>query len=252
MTSSVHTSAAHPGESHYEKFTLSDGATIRRHLQQLIDKRCTLTARCQGGSAGMLTALLALDGERMWVDVPPGPTTLKLLLASPQLAFDGVMDRITLRFMAGPAEQTTLHGQRALVMPQPTRLLHLQRREFLRRAPPAGALQCHVPHGDGSRMTATIRDIGAGGMAVLAPDAMLSLTPGQVLPGCVIDLPDDTSVEVTLRVCHVFTVTERGRELRQAGFEFVAPPTGTQTRLFGYVMQLEREQRARQRELGLE
>ncbi|MDQ3205744.1 MAG: PilZ domain-containing protein, partial [Pseudomonadota bacterium] len=92
----------------------------------------------------------------------------------------------------------------------------------------------------------TIRDIGGGGLAVLADDA-LSLSVGDLLPGCVIELPELGEVEVTLRVRHIREISQRGKTLRQAGCEFVDLPAPTQEKLFRYLMQIDRQRLARQR-----
>lgn len=240
----------------YDKYLLHDAASIRVQLQQLIDKRCMLTANGDAGTASMLTAPLAIKGVTLWVDVPPSAVVLQNLLQCARLSFEGVLDKITLRFSSGPPTLGAHGGRPALRLPLPGRLLHLQRRELMRREPPPGALACLVPARDRARgaapITTTIRDIGGGGLAVLAADTALALATGDLLPGCVIELPGLGTVEVTLRVRHVCQVRQRGKDFRQAGCEFVDLPAATQAKLFRYLMQLDREQLARRREHGSE
>lgn len=239
-------------DSYYDKCMLHDAASIRVQLQQLIDQRCTLTASGDGGAVSMLTAPLAMVGATLWIDVPPSDAVLRRLLQCERLSFEGALNRVTLRFTGGPPVLGTHDGRPALSLPMPDRLLHLQRRELMRREPPPNTLSCLVPgrnRAPGAAPTlTTIRDIGGGGLAVLAPDDSLTLAPGDVLPGCMIELPDVGTVEVTLRVCHVRHVQQRGKDIRQAGCEFVDLPAASQTKLFRYLMQLDREQLARRRE----
>ncbi len=238
----------------YDKCLLHDAASIRAQLQRLIDKRCMLTASGDAGAVSMLTALLAIDVDTLWVDVPPGKAVLPRLLQCARLSFEGAIDKITLRFSSGPPILGTHGGRPALRLPLPERLLHLQRRELMRREPPPGALNCLVPARDPASgsppTTTTIRDIGGGGLAVLAIGAGLALAPGDLLPGCVIELPALGTVEVTLRVRHVREVRQRGKDMRHAGCEFVDLAAASQTKLFRYLMQLDREQLARRRELA--
>lgn len=240
--------------SAYDKCLLHDAASIRAQLQLLIDKRCMLTASGEANSVSVLTAPLELDADALWVDVPPSAAVLHHLLQCPRLSFEGAIDRVTLRFSSGPPTLGTHDGRPALRLPLPERLLHLQRRELMRREPPPGTLDCLVPARDpinGASVTrTTIRDIGGGGLAVLAVDASLALAPGDLLPGCVIEIPELGTVEVTLRVCHVREMHQRGKDVRHAGCEFVDLAAASQAKLFRYLMQLDREQLARRRALA--
>ena len=252
----LHADADAAGEADgiYDRCMLRDPAGIRAHLQQLLDKRCMLVASDDAGTVSMVTAPLALDDVALWVDVPPGEATLQRMLQCPRLWFDGTLDKVTLRFSSGPPVLGTHDSRPALTVPLPDRLLHLQRRELMRREPPPGALMCLVTalqatKGAGAVRT-TIRDIGGGGLAVLSPDGTLLLNLGDLLPDCVIDLPQLGPVEVTLRVRHIRAIHQRGRDLCEAGCEFVDLPAAAQAKLFRYLMQLDRDQVARRRELS--
>lgn len=236
--------------SGYDRYMLYEAAAIRARLQRLIDQRCTLTVSGSVAPDSTATALLAIEASHMWIDVPRNPALLQRLLRCAKLAFDGRLDSIEVRFNTAAAVTGTFEGGPALRVPLPERLLHLQRRELMRREPP-GVLNCLVPRtvGNGAAPTqvaSTIRDIGGGGLAVLADDT-LDLKVGDLLPGCVIELPELGEVEVTLRVRHTRELTQRGKTLRQAGCEFVELAPATQEKLFRYLMQIDRERLARQR-----
>lgn len=237
-----------------DKCMLHDAGSIRELLQQLIERRCTLSASAEGGSEGVVTAVLALDASRLWIDVPRDERLLQRLLAAPRLSLRGVLDQVTLHFSCGPAARGEHAALPALVLPLPERLLHLQRRELMRREPGPEPLRCLVhprdPRGGDLPVAATIRDIGGGGLALLTPEAGLDLAAGDLLPRCVIELPEPFgAVEVALRVRHAHQTTRRGKPVRQAGCEFVDLPGATQTKLFRYVMQLDRDQRAAEKRL---
>ena len=238
----------------YDKCLVHEPASIRAHLQMLIDKRCMLTASGEAGASSVLTAPLAITDDMLWVDVPRSAAVLEGLLACTRLSFEGAIDKVTLRFSSGPPLLGSHDGRPALGVPRPHRLLHLQRRELMRREPPPGVLDCRVPARDTAGglppTVATIRDIGGGGLAVLVADATLALAPGDMLPDCVIALPGLGEVEVTLHVRHVRQVRQRGRDVRHAGCEFVGLTPAAQAKLFRYLMQLDREQLTRRRELG--
>ena len=238
----------------YDKCLLHDPATIRLHLQQLIERRCLLIASADAGATSMVTALLAMSDSTVWIDVPPGAAVLDRLLQCQRLSFEGTVDKISLRFSSGPPMLDSHDARPAIRLPLPGRLLHLQRRELMRREPPAGVLECRVPardpNGGAPATIASIRDIGGGGLAVLVTDGLLEVVTGDVLRGCMIELPEIGAVEVTLRVRHVRRVHQHGKDIRHAGCEFVQLPAATQTKLFRYLMQLDREQLACQRARG--
>lgn len=239
-------------DADYDKCMLYDAASIRAQLQQLIDKRCTLAASSEAGGVHLVTVPLAIEDDTLWIDAPPTGDVLHRVLQSERLSLVGALDKVTLRFSSGPPVLGVHDGHPALSLPLPDRLLHLQRREIMRREPPAGALNCLVPGRGRAKgappITTSIRDIGGGGLAVLVGDDALVLATGDLLPGCVIDLPGLGPVEVTLRVCHVRHVHQRGKDVLQAGCQFIDLPAATQAKLFRYLMQLDREQLARRRE----
>ena len=243
-----------PSPGQVDKCMLHDAADIRAQLQQLIDRRCTLIASADAGAVSMVTAPLALDGRTLWIDVPPSEAVLRQLLRCARLSFDGTLDKVTLRFSSGPPALGMHDGRPALALPVPESLLHLQRRELMRRVPPPGMLACAVPAPNAAKGAApvrtTIRDIGGGGLAVLAPGDALLLCLGDVLPGCAIELPQLGPVEVTLRVRHLRAIRQHGRDVCEAGCEFVDLPAAAQAKLFRYLMQLDRDEVARRRDLA--
>lgn len=242
------------GESYYDKCMVHGAAEIRRHLQKLVDARCTVVGHAEGNIASVVTVLIEVGEASLLVDVPRSRERLDAWLASPRLLFEGTLDHIAMRFGCGPGTLQTHGGRPALRLPMPTHLLYLQRREYMRREPPVEGLRCHVPANANddhpSFVEATIRDIGGGGLAVLAPLEAVTFVIGDLLPGCVIELPGFGKVVVNLRVRHVVSRKQRGKDAWQAGCEFVDLPVGTQDRLFRYVMQLERDRVSRHRALA--
>lgn len=241
--------APHDDDGYYDKFFVYGAADVRRHLQRLVDSRCTLSAHAEGARESVVTVLLQVEDASLWVDVPPGRETLMRWLNAPQLRFEGSIERVALRFACGPAQLDSHGGRPALLLPVPSRLLHLQRREFMRREPPVGALTCRFPSPlrAGEWTEATIRDIGGGGLAVLGTREQIQFVVGDVLSDCRIHLPEFGDVVVDLRVRHLIERQARGRDLAQAGCEFVDLDAASQRKLFRYLMQLDREELARRR-----
>lgn len=231
----------------YDKYLVHDPREIRRHIERLLEGRCTLIGHADAGAASTVTVLLRVDDDGFWVDVPRSRDDQRTWSESLKLSFEGNLDRVALRFGSGPARAVVYEGGPAFALPMPTRLLHLQRREFVRLEPPIGTLQCRVPARGTQWIDATIRDIGGGGLAVLAPSEAVAFAVGEVINGCEIDLPGLGPLVVNLCVRHVVTRRRRGQDALQAGCEFVDLPPGVQDRLFRYVMQLDRQRAQRGR-----
>ncbi|GAB6196961.1 flagellar brake protein [Lysobacter xanthus] len=230
------------GEGLYEKYMLHHPADIRGCLRQLVDKRCVLLVHA-AGTENAVSAALSVDGGTLWVDVPRDPALTEQLLAADRLRFESSLDRITVRFATGAARRGVFEGLPALEVPVPVKVMHLQRREYVRREPP-GTLSCLLPvDANGQRRTvrASIADIGGGGLAVLtSDDASLDLNTGDLFPDVVLELPEQEPMSVTLRVQHAQRIEQNGRRVWRAGCSFVDLTVQEQARLLRYVMQLDR------------
>jgi c-di-GMP-binding flagellar brake protein YcgR len=169
------------------------------------------------------------------------------LRVSLPLRVQASIDRAALRFSSGPARLDDHECKPALRVPIPERMLYLQRREFMRREPPPGALVCHLRLEDGREIQASIRDIGGGGLAIVATRSAVEFQVNEVLTGCRIELPDLGDVEVNLQIRHVVVRSHLGLDAAQAGCEFVDLAPVAQRKLFRYLMQLDRDQLARRR-----
>ena len=239
------------GESMYEKYMLHHPADIRGCLKQLVDKHCALLVHA-AGTENAVSVALAVGASSLWVDVPRDAALTAQLLAADRLRFESSIDRITVRFATGAAREATHEGLPALEVPLPVKVMHLQRREYVRREP-LGAVSCLLPaHADGgSRRTirASIADIGGGGLAVLtSDDTSLDLKTGDLFPDVVLELPEQEPMTVTLCVQHAQKVDQHGRRVWRAGCSFVDLTVADQARLLRYVMQLDRLHMARMRE----
>ncbi|WP_133477300.1 flagellar brake protein [Cognatilysobacter segetis] len=239
------------GDGMYEKYMLHHPADIRGCLKQLVEKHCVLLVHA-AGTENAVSVALAVGPGSLWIDVPRDAALTAQLLAADRLRFESSIDRITVRFATGAAREASHDGLPALEVPLPVKVMHLQRREYVRREP-LGTISCLLPtHADGgARRTirAGIADIGGGGLAVLtSDDSSLDLKSGDLFPDVTLELPDQEPMTVTLRVQHAQKVDQHGRRVWRAGCSFVDLTVGDQARLLRYVMQLDRLHMAKMRE----
>lgn len=238
-------------EGMYEKYMLSHPADVRHCLRQLIDKRASLLLHAVGTEQAVSVGL-GLGESTMWVDVPRDPALTERLLAAGRLRFESSIDRITVRFATGAARRSLHADLPALEVPLPLKVMHLQRREYVRREP-IGSLAClmpvHTTSGDTRTLRASIADIGGGGLAVLTTDdSSLVIAAGDVIPGVVLEIPEQGSMTVTLRVQHAARIDQHGRRVWRAGCSFVDLTVQEQARLLRYVMHLDRVHASRLRD----
>ncbi|MFN7183713.1 flagellar brake protein [Thermomonas haemolytica] len=239
-------------EGYYDKFYIHDAGEIRHHLQRLVGERSALSVRPDNTASALPTILLKVDAAGLLIDVPASRSVQDAWLAAPLLRFEGSIDRAALRFSTGPALLDAFENGAAFRLPIPERVLYLQRREFMRREPPAGTLFCRLRLDEGERereVDATIRDIGGGGLAVVATRSQVRLQVGDVLRDCRIDLPELGEVEVSLQVRHIISRGHLGPDVTQAGCEFVNLTPVAQRKLFRYLLQLDRDLLARRRRM---
>ncbi|CAA9334599.1 MAG: hypothetical protein AVDCRST_MAG71-1912 [uncultured Lysobacter sp.] len=238
----------------YEKYMLHHRADIRGCMRQLIDKRCTLQVGLPGGDAAV-SAALALDDDGMWIDVPRDEAMVRLLDGAERVRVESAINRITVRFMAGPAELGEHDGRPALHIGLPEKVMHLQRREYVRREPPE-PLACEIAWPDRSGSTRTVKaaiaDIGGGGLAVLSSeDGSVEYRLGDIIRDVVIELPEPPALRTALRVQHISYIDRDGRRVQRAGCEFVSLSVQDQARLMRYVMYLDRLHAVKLREREL-
>lgn len=237
-------------ESMYEKYTLHHPAEIRARLRQIVDKRCLLLVRGPG-TDDVVTAALTLGEHSLWVDVPRDPAVAAQLQKAERLRFESAIDRVGVRFTTGAARPGTYEGLPALEVALPEKLIHLQRREYVRRepiTPLACTLKVADLGGQSRTVTANVADIGGGGIAMVASDAVMEPEIGDVLPDVVLELPDDGPLVVRLRVQHLTRFEQHGRRMWRAGCQFIELNAHDESRVLRYVMHLDRQHAVKRRE----
>lgn len=244
---------ANPDDVLYEKYMLSHRADIRGCMRQLVERRCTLQIGLPGGDASV-SAALALDDDGLWIDIPRDEAMARLLDGADRLRVESAINRITVRFMTGPATLAEHDGRPALLVELPEKVMHLQRREYVRREP-IGPLSCEVTwpdrNGQARTIKASIADIGGGGLAMLSTDHGIEFAIGDVIGDVVLQLPDPPALRTTLRVQHISYIDRNEQRIQRAGCQFVDLSAQDQARLMRYVMHLDRLHAVKLRERGV-
>ena len=208
-----------------------------RHAQSLV------TAYAGGTGDFFASTVLdvnALSGEFL---LEAGPGTV-LPGEAQTITVVTFLDSVKVQFEAAMLGTVGFEGHRALRLRLPSRVLRLQRRENFRVPTPAlRAPVCRIP-ADAGRPALEIRvaDVSCGGIALALEPGDLWLEPGDILRGCVLELPGMAPIAVSIEARHA----ERPAKgpvagIRTCGCRFVDLPGPAETQIQRYVSAVERE-----------
>ena len=81
---------------------------------------------------------------------------------------------------------------------------------------------------------------------MVAPPPGVSFSLGMLYEKCTLNLADNISIITTLRVCNMFSQTQRnGTELLRAGCEFVGLTPAQENAVQRYILKVERDRASR-------
>ncbi|MBK8323354.1 MAG: flagellar brake protein [Betaproteobacteria bacterium] len=208
-----------------------------RHAESLV------TAYAGGAGEFFASTILAVDALPGEFLLEAGPGTV-LPETAQMLTVVTFLDNVKVQFEAAMLGTVGHEGQRALRMRVPSRVLRLQRRESFRvETPPLRAPVCRIP-ADGGRPELEIRvaDVSCGGIALALAPGDVRLEPGDILRGCLLELPGLTPIAVSIEARHADRPAKTPvAGLRTCGCRFVDLPGPAETQIQRYVSAVERE-----------
>ncbi|HCX34093.1 MAG TPA: flagellar brake protein [Rhodocyclaceae bacterium] len=235
------------------RYLLTHRIEIREVLRTLIEGRDMMTAYFDRGDDFLLTSLLALDAGALIVDCSASREVNARALAAARLTFVTSHAGIRIQFATAAPRPLEHGGKPAFVVPVPEQLLRLQRREYYRlTAPVADPLTCtiHTP-GDARQVRLHILDLSAGGLAIIAAPGTVTLAVGERFEDCRIDLPRAASIRASLAVRNAFAVSLRNAvRMQRYGCQFVETSAKAVSQIERYILETERNRKARQSGLG--
>jgi c-di-GMP-binding flagellar brake protein YcgR len=228
------------------EFLIHSQHEIRSILRTIFERNTRAALYYNEGNSFVLTMLLGITEEGIWIDPPSNPSDSRNILNSNRIIFVSTHNQAKVQFVADGANPVIFNGRNAVFLSLPPKLLRLQRREYYRlTAWPENPLTCvfkpvhdhhHIKH------DVTIMDISIGGIALVCQETSLVLTPGNIYPNCEIVLPDTGTLTATIQVKNTFDVTARtGEKIHRAGCVFVKPDGTTTSLLQRYVANMQRQ-----------
>lgn len=237
-----------------DPFIITSELEIRSILRSL-QRHATLLRMYTRGNTdqSIMTTILALDddAQRLIVDASPDDDLNTRLERSSALLFDTRLDSVNIAF-PGEDLQPCLHEDLpAFSLPYPTKLRRIQRREFYRVDIPVGEpASCTLvlidPGKPARRVSVRMKDISAGGVALLDMDSQLPHENGILLPEAVLTLPEAGEATVDLEVRRLLTATlPNKKEIVELGCAFISIDNPTRLLIQNYIGRLERRLNAK-------
>lgn len=234
-----------------DPFLVTSQLGIKSVLRALVVQKTLVHLRLEQHGQAIITTLLDVDADlnRVVIDAAANPDFNARLLRAPRLHFDARVDQISVQFHTGQATQCLFEQRDAFSLPYPDALRRLQRRENFRiDIPVSTPLFCEIPIKGGKNVVLPVKDISAGGVALLDRNEDFPLTEGALLKQCTFELDGVGTVTLNLRIRRVSNqVLGDWTFTRIIACEFVYPAQGDAIMIQNYIGRLERMLNARRR-----
>jgi c-di-GMP-binding flagellar brake protein YcgR len=227
------------------EYLITNPKEIVSILQTIAKRKSRVALYYNEGISMVLTMVLAVDENGVWIDAASNPQDNRLIERSKRIIFVSTHNQAKVQFIATDVMLGTYEDAPAFSLGLPRKLLRLQRRDYYRLVTAeTGALNCIVrPVADQDlQHEITVMDISIGGVALVCEQTGVELHPGMVYEHCQIDLPEIGTLEATIEVKNTFEITDRnGKVKRRAGCIFVKPDGKTTMLLQRYVAQMQQQ-----------
>lgn len=231
------------------RYWVRNRTEIAQVLRGVMHGRELVTVYFGADNQFMLTTLLDIDPvrDRLCFDLGPDATLNQQLARAGQATLASVQDHVRIQFDTSRITLVRGDHQEWFETNFPAALFKLQRREYYRLvAPAANPLRCLVPATQEAPLETRIIDISLGGVGIISYGADSGLRAGDVYPGCRIQIPDSGLIVAGLQIRSIFEVTlKNGLQTFRAGCQFTDITTQQQAVIQRYILQVERERRAR-------
>lgn len=212
-------------------------------LRRLMERNEQAALYYDESSHAILTQVLDVRAahDELILDCSANEASNRHVEISRKLVFISSLDNVKIQFVVPQAKRTKFEQKCAFSVAFPETLLRLQRREYYRLTTPnLRPLTCDIPMAGHDKVSVSILNISAGGMAIIGYRGELSLHLGETYHNCHISLPEVGEVMVNIQVKVTFDITMKNNIIKKrAGCKFVDMPGPTQTLIQRYIMKTE-------------
>jgi c-di-GMP-binding flagellar brake protein YcgR len=241
----------------YDQYLLYSPVEISAVLRNAMKQGCMVTVYFDMGRAFFLTSLLEVTTKGIVLDYGSDESINRQALQATRLICTMNVSRVKVQFGVPGVRLVQFEDRPAFASVLPEQLLRLQRREFFRVSTPiVKPLYCELPmpspEGEETTLQLPLLDISAGGLALMVTMEQTRLfVHNQIFNNCLLPLPNELNIRLSLRVCNLFEVSNRaGNRYARVGCEYLELAGTPLNHIQRYITHLERERKAR--ENGLE
>ncbi len=230
------------------RYLVSHATEVERILREMMGDKNIVAIYGDNGKQFLLSTLVQIEPEKGYLLFEQGVDAgmNRVLLDSKECTFASTHDQVHIQFSSDQIEAAMLGHEPVFRVPMPRELLRLQRREYYRLVTSViNPVKCLINTSNGL-MESVVVDISIGGVGVLAYPEVGGLKAGETYHGCRITLPGTGEFAIGLSVCTTFEITlKNGRLTHRAGCQFIDLPASVETAIQRYIIQVDRERRAR-------
>ena len=241
-------------EDDYTKYDVHSRDEILAILRGMMEQGSLITFYFNHGYDFLLTSLLEVsaDGKSLIFDYGSNMEMNQKLLQADKIKCVSSKEKVKIQFTLLGVDPLRHEGRPAFLGDVPDVLTRLQRREHYRLSTPMAhpiKASVPVPQNDGSIKTLqlVVAHISGGGVGLNVPKEELSVKTDAEFSGVTIDLPNVGTIVVNIRVRNLYDVTlANGKTQQCAGCQFIDLPGPMMTLIQRYILQVERERKARE------
>lgn len=197
----------------------------------------------------MLTRLLGIEEDGIWLDFGPFTPGNNPLSLSDKITFVSMHKQIKIQFSANAIYDDLFEGKEALYLEYPPYLLRILRREFFRMPIPADEpVTCIIPIVPQNTRERTIMrevpilEISGDGIGLLGDENEEILMPEKIFRDCKISIPRIGELRVTIVVRNGFNFkTPDGVDHKRIGCNFILMDSKMNHLLQRYIFRLQGE-----------
>ena len=231
-----------------ERYLIHSRTERVRVLGDLAKKPDILTAYFNHGREYLLTAIIGVlpDRDLVVLDYGANEKVNERALDNGRLVCVTKHKNISIKFTCEGLKRARYQGDTVFAAPIPESVFRLQRREFFRVSVPiASPLFCRIPRYDAEPLELPVVYISCRGTGPLAPASGAAPEIRELLPGCLIELPEFGSLAVDLEVRNVRPHRLRDGEVAQRiGCSFVGLTMDRNALIQRYIHKVQVEQKA--------
>ncbi len=241
-------------EDEEDPFVITAPLEIRGLLRSIKRSKALLRMYVKGDGVSAVTTILEINprDHTLIIDNAPDELVNRRLLSAEQVEFETSLDKVQIHFSSSQLQACLQADQPALRLEIPTLMRRIQRREYYRvETPVTDPPRCIFTldnEGSPAKVSLPIKDMSAGGLALIDNNHVLDTDWGTLYQDCVLELPQIGEVEASLRVVQYKDESlPGGKERRLVGCKFFNPSSALQVKVQNYISGLERKLSAKRR-----